>query len=171
MRLTKEQKFLYTRIATLIASAGWIASAFAGLKGFSFWYGGFVLCFWVAFGLLNYQERTSLWFAVRRRGFFLLFYMALASSLILLDQLALRLHLWFYPFYHGWWFIWVYGVLYPIAAFAQLELFYFLARTVGEKLRFKQHAGTKWHHLVDGAEGILLLLMIFLLFFFSSRYP
>ncbi|MDO8594322.1 MAG: hypothetical protein Q7R93_02295, partial [bacterium] len=171
MRLTKEKKFLYTRIAILVASAGWIAFAFAGFKGFPFWYGGFVLCFWIALGLLNYPERTSLWLAKHRSVPFLLFYGALVGSLILLDQLALRLHLWFYPLYEGAWFLWVYGVLYPGAALAQLELFYFLARTLHEKLIFKHRETSLLHASVDVGEGVLFLLMILLLAIGAAGYP
>lgn len=171
MKLTKEQKFLYTRVTILVASVGWIAFAFAGLKGFPFWYGGFVVCFWIAFGLLNFPHRTSLWLLVHRKMPFLVFYAALAGSLVLLDQLALRFLLWFYPFYHGLWFIWVYAVLYPIAALAQLELFYFLAGAFKEKLTFVRHSASRGHHIIDGIEGILFLLMILLFLLGAALYP
>ena len=159
MRLTKEQTFLYTRIAILVASVGWIASAVAGLKGFPFWYGGFVLCFWIAFGLVNYQQQTSLWLLARRRVSFFLFYAALAGSLLILDQFGLRSNLWFYPFYRGWWFFWVYFVLYPFASLAVLELIYAVSRVFGERLEFVSHRGTRTHHAVDVTESVLFLLL------------
>ena len=159
MRLTKEQKFLYTRSAILAASAGWIGFAFAGLKGFPFWYGGFVVCFWLAFGLLNYAERTTLWL-IRHKPFpFLVFYSALAASFFLLDRMALAAHLWFYPLYHGWLWAVGYFVWYPVAAFSVLELFYFLARALGEKLIFRRRKETRVHDALDWGEGALFLLM------------
>jgi hypothetical protein len=159
MRLTKEQKFLYTRIAILVASVGWLAFAFAGLKGFPFWYGGFVLCFWLAFGLLNYSEHTTLWLLAHKRIPFLLFYGAIALSFFLLDRMALDAHLWFYPLYHGW--LWAVGYLvwYPAAAFSVLELFYFLARACGERLVFRHRKKTVWHDALDWGEGGFFLLM------------
>lgn len=159
MHLTKEQKFLYTRVAILAASVGWLGFAFAGLKGFPFWYGGFVLCFWVAFGLINYHQKTSLWLLVHKRVPFLLFYGALAGSLVILDQFGLRFGLWFYPLYQGWWFLWVYLVLYPFAGLAVLELIYALTRVFGEQLAFVSHRGTRAHHAVDAMESVLFLLM------------
>lgn len=159
MWLTKEQKFLYSRIAILVASVGWLAFAFAGLKGFPFWYGGFVVCFWLAFGLINYPERTTLWFIQNKPIPFLVFYGALAASFFLLDQMALDAHLWFYPLYHGWWWAVGYLVWYPAAAFSVLELFYFLARTCGEKLVFRHRKETRWHTALDWGEGMLFLLM------------
>lgn len=159
MQLTKEQKFLCARIAILIASTGWIASAFAGLKGFPFWYGGFVLCFWLAFGLLNYPQKTSLWLLAHKRIPFLLFYGAFVGSLIVLDQFGLRFGLWSYPVYHGWWFLWVYLALYPFAGLAVLELIYVLTRVFGEHLTFIEHRNTRMHQVVDGGEGLLFLAM------------
>ncbi len=160
MRLTKEQKFLYTRIAILVATVGWIASALAGLKGFPFWYGGFFVCFWVAFGLLNYSERTTLWLIRNKPIPFLVFYCALAASFFLLDRMALSAHLWFYPLYNGW--LWVVGYLvwYPAAAFSVLELFYFLARACGEKLVFRSRKETLWHDALDWGEGVFFLVMM-----------
>jgi hypothetical protein len=160
MTLSKEKKFLYGRITILLASVGWIAFAFAGLKGFPFWYGGFVLCFWVAFGLINYQQKTSLWLFAHRRVPFLLFFGALAGSLLILDQFGLQNNLWFYPFYRGWWFFWVYLVLYPFAGLALLELFYFLAGFFGEKLVFRQLQSSRGHTFLDVVESILLLTLI-----------
>ncbi len=169
-QMTKEQKFLYNRIAILITSVGLIASALVGWKDFPFWHAPFALCFWLAFALLNYPYKTSLWMFVHRRIPFLIFYGALTGSLILLDQLALRLHLWFYPFYHDFWFIFVYGVLYPIAALAQLEFFYFLAHLFQEPLTFKQHKATGMHRIVDGGEGILFLLMMLFIVLGAAGY-
>lgn len=159
MKLTKEQKFLYTRIAILVASAGWIASAFAGLKGFPFWYGGFVVFFWIAFGFINYQQKTSLWLLVHKRIPFLLFYAALAASLFILNQFGLHFELWFYPLYRGWWFLFVYLVLYPCAGLAVLELIYALTRLFGERLSFIDRPKTMAHDAIDAGEGLLFLAM------------
>ncbi len=170
-KLTKEEKFLYNRITILVASGGSVASLFAGWNGFSFWYAGFVPCFWLALALQNYPRKTSLWMFTHRRKFFLIFYGALAGSLLLLDQLGLRLHVWFYPFYHDFWFILVYGVLYPITALAELECFYFLTHLWGESLTFEPHKATSIHRVVDGGEGILFLLMMLFVALGASGYP
>lgn len=159
MRLTKGQRFLYTRVAILLATVGWILSGFAGLKGFPFWYGGFVLCFWVAFGLVNFHQKTSLWLAARHRIPFLLLFGALAGFLIILDRAALNFGLWFYPTYHGWQFLWVYGVLYPFAALGLIELFYFTAQFLGEHLAFTQKPLSPAHRATDSLEGLLFITM------------
>lgn len=171
MRPSKEQKFLYSRVAILIASAGSVASLFAGWNGFVFWYVGFVPCFWLAFALLNYPYKTSLWMFTHRRKFFLIFYGALAGSLLLLDQMGLRLHLWFYPLYHDFWFVLLYGVLYPMAALAELECFYFLTHLLEEPLTFKPHKATSLHKVVDGGEGVLFLFMTLFVMLGASGYP
>ncbi len=139
---------------------GWISFAFAGLKGFPFWYGGFVLCFWFAFGLLNYPQKTSLWLLTNRRVPFLLFFGALAGVLVLLDQFALNARLWYYPIYRGWWFLWVYLVLYPVSALGQLELFHFLARFFRERLLFKHRKESAGHRALDVAEALAFLAMV-----------
>lgn len=159
MKLTKEQKFLYTRTAILIASVGWIGFAFAGFKGFSHWYGGFVLCFWIAFGLLNLKDRSSGWLALRRPFLFLFFYAVLVSCAFLADQLGLKLFLWVYPAYHGLGMLWVYLVLYPFGGLAVLELLYFLSGHLGEPLVFVASPVGKWHRFFDVLESILFLLM------------
>ena len=159
MRLTKEQRFLYTRIAILVAMVGWIVFAFAGLRGFPFWYGGFVLCFWFCAGLSNYQQKSSVWLASNRRGTFLLLLAAYAGGAFLFDQFGLYANLWFHPLYSGWGLLWVYVVLYPFAGLACLELLYFLAHLMGERLLFVHRKETLWHHGIDAVESALFVLM------------
>lgn len=159
MNLTKEQKFLYSRIAILITTAGWVGFSIAGYNGFSFWYGGFALCFWIAFGLLNFQYKSSLWYALRRPMLFGLLYAVLVSGAFLTDQLGLRLFLWVYPAYHGLGFLWVYFVLYPFGGLAVLELLYFLSGQLGESLMFVSSPDTVWHRFFDVMESLLFLLM------------
>lgn len=170
MRLSKEQKFLYSRVAILVAGVGLVVSALAGWKGLLFWHIGFALCLWLLFALQNFPYKTSLWMFMHRRIPFLIFYGTLAGSFILFDQLALRLHLWFYPFYHDLWFIFLYGMLFPIAALAQLECFYFLTHLLQEPLTFKQHKATSMHRLLDAGEGVLFLLMILLITLGAAGY-
>lgn len=158
-KFTKEQKFLYTRITILVASIGWIAAAYAGFKGFPYWYGGFVLCFFIAFGLLNLQQKSPMWFAVKRPALFSFFYLVLVASAFLADQLGLRLFLWIYPAYHGLGFLWIYFVLYPFGGLAVLELLYFLSGHLGEPLAFAATRDGKWHRSFDVAESLLFLLM------------
>ena len=159
-KLTKEQKFLYTRVVILIASVGWIASAFAGFMGFSYWYGGFVLFFWLAFGLLNYPHRTSLWLAANRRIPFLLFYAAVAGLFFIGDRFGLRELLWIYPLYHSWGFLWVSLILYPFAMFSLLELLFFVTTLAGDRLTFIPRKGTWLHHTLDATESVLFLISV-----------
>ncbi len=158
-RLSKEQKFLYIRIAILLAGVGCIGFAFAGFKGFSFWYGGFVLCLWTVLGLLNLRERSSVWFMFRRPALFWLFYGVLVAYAFLADELGLRLFLWVYPYYHGLGFMWVYFVLYPFGGLALLELLYFLSGHLGEPLTFKALPCSRWHEIVDVLESVLFIVM------------
>lgn len=171
MKFSNEQKFLYSRIVILTATAGWIAFAAAGFYGLPFWHIGFSLCFWLAFALQNVHRKTSLWMCVRRRTPFLIFYGALAGSFLLFDTLALRLHLWFYPFYSGAWFIFVYGMLYPMGALAAFEFFYFLASRVQEEFAWKQPKETAIHRIICKGEGVLFLLMMALVIFGAAGYP
>lgn len=160
LKLTKEQKFLYSRIAILVAGVGWVAFAFAGLKGFPFWYGGFVLCFWLGTGLSNYPQKSSVWLFINKRHIFLLLWAACAGGAMLFDQFGLRAFLWFYPYYgEGLGLLWVYLVLYPFGGLACLELLYFVAYFLGERLQFVHRKMTSWHHMVDGFESVFFLAM------------
>lgn len=159
MNLTKEKKFLYSRIAILIASAGWVGFLIAGLNGFSFWYGGFALSFWIAFGLLNFHQKSSLWYALKRPALFGLLYAVLVSGAFLVDQFGLRLFLWLYPAYHGLGFLWVYFVLYPFGGLSVLELLYFVSNKLGDPLVFVSAPDTLFHRFFDVLESILFLLM------------
>jgi len=139
---------------------GWIGFAFAGFNGFSYWYGGFVLCFWVAFGTLNVSQRSSFWLACHRKTLFLLFYVALASSAFFADRFGVIFHLWFYPLYEGVWMLWVYLVLYPFGGLAVLELLYFLSAKFGASLRFVAHPATFWHIFFDVLESLLFIMTL-----------
>ena len=160
MWLSKEKRFLYTRIIILLTTIGWIGAAFSGFNGSPLWYGGFVLCFWVSFGLLNYHDRSSLWLAFKRPYLFSLMFTALASVLFLMDMFGFNTDIWFYPFYSGSGLLFVWLVLYPFGGLSVLELLYFLAGCLGEPLCFKELYITKWHRFFDAFEHILFLLMI-----------
>ena len=160
MTLTPEQKFLYTRIAILLATAGWLTSAYAGFQGARYWYGGFVLCFWIAFGLLNYKEGTSLYLARRRTVVFLAFYAALVATMYLADQLGLRLFLWYYPYYGALGYTWLYLVLYPAMAFSLIEFLYFVGARLGAALSFVTPPPGRMHLLIDRLESVVFLLMM-----------
>ncbi|MDO8564939.1 MAG: hypothetical protein Q7R88_03010 [bacterium] len=159
MPLSKDKRFLYSRFVLLGALIGAIGFAFAGFKGFPAWYGGFVFCFWVAFGLINIKQKSTLWLAVQRPVIFALFYIALTGASILADQFGVNNHLWFYPNYAGMKIVWVYLVLYPFGALSLLEFFYFLSGFFGEKLSFKKGPDTLWHGFFDISEHLLFLLM------------
>lgn len=171
MKFSNEQKFFYSRLAILAAGLGSTIFAVAGFSGLPFWHIGFALCVWLAFALQNFHHKTSLWMCLRRRIPFLIFYGALAGSFILFDTLALRLHLWFYPFYSGAWFMFVYGILYPIGALAAFEFFYFLASRVQEELMCKQLKETAMRRSIHKGESVLFLLMMALIIFGAAGYP
>ena len=171
MKFSNERKFFYSRFAILAAGLGSIIFAVAGFNGLPFWHIGFVLCVWLTFALQNFHRKTSLWMCVRRRTPFLIFYGALAGSFMLLDTLALKLHLWFYPFYHGAWFMFVYGILYPIGALAVFEFFYFLTSLVQKERAFKQPRESAIRRSIHTGEGVLFLLMIALIIFGAAGYP
>ncbi len=158
MKLTSGQKFLYTRIAILVLFVGAFASASAGLKGFPFWYGGFVLCFWGALGLLNYGQHSSLWLVHRKPWIFALWYGAVAGVSFFADTFGLNAHTWFYPQYQGFALLWVWLLLYPFGSFSLLELLYFLAGYLDAPLRFTQYPQTRAHRFVDTCESMLFLL-------------
>lgn len=159
MPLLRDKKFLYSRIAIIIATAGSILFAYAGARGFLFWHLGFVFCFWFAIGLLNYSEHSSLWYASHHVKPFLFFYGALVGIAVIADQFGLGSHLWFYPAYSGWRMFLAYGALYPFGGLAVLELLYFSARFFGESLIFKELPMIKWLGFFDIFEQILLLFI------------
>lgn len=163
MRFTKEQRFLCSRIAILTASVGAAVSAVAVFKGFPFWYGGFALFFWLALGLLNLSQKSSLWLLLKQPRLFCAFYGALAVIFYLADQFGLNAHLWFYPFYRGGGFLWVWLVLYPFGALSLLEFIYFLNGHIGEPLRFIELPVTARHDFFGVSEQMLFLLMIFVI--------
>ena len=163
MRFSAEQTFFYSRVATLITGVGAITAAAAGSQGVPFWHVPLAFCAWLALGCLNFPHKTSLWMLVHRRVPFLAFYGALAGSFFLVDTLALRLELWFYPFYAGWWFVLVYGLLYPAAALAGLELFLLVARRLYGVPVLKESVNTAVHTAISRGEGALFLLMMFLI--------
>lgn len=160
MKLSSGQRFLYTRVAILVLFVGTFASAVAGLKGFPFWYGGFVLCLWGALGLLNYGQHSTLWLLHVRSLPFALLYGALAGASFLADTFGLNAHLWFYPLYQGPWLLWIWLVLYPFGGLAMLELLYFLGGFLDEPLHFKQYPQTRGHKCIDIFESLLFLGMV-----------
>ncbi len=160
MKLSSGQRFLYTRVVILALFALAFATAFVGLKGFPLWYGGFVLCFWGALGLLNYGQHSSLWLLHKKWWVFVLWYGAVVGVSFLADTYGLNAHLWFYPQYQGSWLLWVWLVFYPFGSFAILELLYFLAGFLDEPLRFKQYPQTRKHRFFDTCESILFLLTV-----------
>lgn len=160
MKFSGSQKFLYTRIAILALLAGAFASGVLGFKGFPFWYGGFVLCFWGALGLLNYEQHSSVWLTRRKPLLFIVLYGALAGSSFLADTFGLNAHLWFYPSYQGLGLFWVWLVLYPFGGLAMLELLYFLAGYLDAPLQFTPYPQTHFHRFFDIFESLLFVVMV-----------
>ncbi len=160
MKLNSGQRFLYARITILVLLVGAFALGVLGFRGFPFWYGGFVLCFWGALGLLNYGQHSSLWLSYKKPWLFVLLYGALAGTSFLSDTFGLNAHLWFYPFYHGISLLWVWLVLYPFGGLAILELLYFLAGHLDAPLEFRQYPQTQGHRFFDVFESLLFLGMV-----------
>ncbi len=126
--LTKEQAFLCNRIGILVCDAAAIAFLFAGLRGFDYWFGGFVLALWFGLGLFNYAEHSSLWLLMHKRNSFLRFYAALALSFFMIDQSGQMLHLWFSPLYNGWGALLVYLLFLPLGGLALVEVLHSFPR-------------------------------------------
>lgn len=157
MPLSKSRKFLYTRIALLVSFTGWLIFSALGFLGFPYWYGGFVFCFWTAFGILNLKQRSSLWLLFDKPRVFGIFYAALAALSFIVDQFGRVQNLWFYPLYHGATLSYVMFFIYPLGALAVLELVYFLTGFLGEPLSFWQQPVTKKHKALDLAESLVFL--------------
>ncbi|OHA21185.1 MAG: hypothetical protein A2849_01535 [Candidatus Taylorbacteria bacterium RIFCSPHIGHO2_01_FULL_51_15] len=157
LSLSREQKFLYTRVTILLASVAWIAFFLLGLRGFTFWHAPFLLFFWLGVGLSNYAERSSVWLLFTKRRAFLILFAALAGGAFLFDEFGLRESLWFYPRYDGWSLLLVYFLLYPLGGLASLELLYFLAKSLGERLTFVHLPETLAHKAVDVLESLFFL--------------
>ena len=162
-RLTKEQKFLYSRIAILGLALGAGASLVMGFKGFPFWYGAFVLCLSLCLGLINWREHTFVWLAFNKPYIAALFFAGLVATAYIGDTFGLTIHLWFYPYYHGAGLLWVYFVLYPFGGLAVLELVYALGALLNERLTFREQPLTRYHHIVDTGEDILFLFLSLLI--------
>lgn len=142
----------------LITGVIWILFVILGLKGFQYWYGGFVVFFWFFLGLLNYDHKTTLFLLVKKPLKFLTFYSPLLLFWIFIDQFGLYSHLWRYPLYNTFLeFLWVYFVLYSFAGLALLELFYFISSVYKEKLVFIKHKNTTLHKTIDLSDKILLI--------------
>ncbi len=151
MKLTKEQRFLYNRVAILVCAAVAVAFLFAGVQGFAYWFGGFVPTLWLSLALFNYAENSSLWLLLHKRSLFLRFYAALALSFFVIDHIGLQVHLWFSPLYAGWGGgLLVYGLLLPLCGLVLVEILSVLFR----ELRFSLLilAGT---FLVAGSLAVL----------------
>lgn len=154
------------------ASLAWILFTFAGFRGFPYWYGGFLIFFWVAFGLWNYHDRTSLWLLKSAPKVFLKFYTSLAVFLVLFDIAGQKTNLWTYPIYDSlpeW--LWVYLILYPLAASALLELIYFVSGVFTEKLIFMKKPFNSMHQMVDRLEILLFYSMIAALLAIIFNFP
>lgn len=160
MTLTREQKFLYTRIAILVLLSLAVGFAFGAWNGYSILYGGFVLCFWGALGLLNYGQHSSVWLLYKNTGIFIVLYGTLVGVFLLTDIFGFHAHLWFYPYYQGFPLFWVWLVLYPFGSLAILELLYFLASNIDGPLYFREYLVTKSHKFFDIFESLLFLVMV-----------
>lgn len=148
------------KIAIFFSTISWLIFIMAGFQGFHFWYGGFLIFFWLSLGLWNYFHRTSLWLLRNNFLNFLKFYVPFAIFLAFLDLTGQGYTLWYYPFYYSIGFIWVYLVLYPWSGLGLLELIYFLSEIFGEKLIFIQRGLTRWHRFIDFLENLMFVVII-----------
>lgn len=122
MKLTKAQQFLAGRVALLVSAFGTVLALVAGLHGVPFWRLPFVLLFSIWLGLLHLEEKNSLWLLINRPRIFCIFYLLLAGASVLIDQMGLLSHLWFYSssgviqvFLNNF-------LLYPLAGLALIEV-------------------------------------------------
>jgi len=160
--------YRWSSLIAVIATIGWLGFIFAAFRGFSFWYGGFVVFFWIALGFLNYRHESSLWLLKNRFLIFLKFYVVMIVLSFIGDLLIGQniAHLWTYPHYaHLSDWIRLYLVLYPFGALAVLELMYLLGWVTGEKLVFHKldHTPPIFHLLIHRFDALLLFLILFLL--------
>jgi len=128
MRLTKEQAFLYNRIVIIFCDIVAIALLFAGLRGFDYWFGGFIFALWIGLGLFNYAEHSSLWLLLHKHNLFLRFYAALVLSFFVIDQVGLQVHFWFSPLYHGWGALLAYLFFFPLGGLVLVEVLHSFPR-------------------------------------------
>lgn len=150
------------KLKLFLLGLGWLIFIIAGLKGFPFWYDGFLICFWLFIGLLNYSHRTTLWLVKNRFIDFLKFYVPYALFLMLFDMAGLKYNLWMYPIIRSFGFLWVYLVLYPLAGLILIELIYFLSGIFKEKLIFVRRKSTLLHQSFDISEKIFFAINIIL---------
>ena len=139
MRLTKEQQFLSSRIATLLCAALATVFLYAGVQGFVYWYDGFAPALFLSLALLNYPLHSSLWRAVNRPRRFALFYLVIIFAALLLDGFGSQLHLWFYPFYHDAGRFVLYLFIVPVSTLLLIEILYFLSVPLREPFEFPRH--------------------------------
>jgi hypothetical protein len=151
--------YKYAKIIALFATLAWLGFIFSAFKGFHFWYGGFVVFFWLALSALNYHHDTSLWVLKNRFYKFIKFYLFLVLfwfyADFILGQKAVGL--WEYPFYHtaGDWFR-LYLILYPFVGLTMIELLYFLSALFGEKLVIEYKKQSLLHKILDRLDLVLL---------------
>jgi len=169
MKLTKEQRFLYNRIAIIAATAGWLSFMYAGFQGFGYWYGGFIVCLWLSFGLVNLPHKSSVALLLRQPHLFFLLYAAAAATFYLGDRVGLQHFLWTYPQYDSWGFAWLYLVLYPVMGLALIELIYFVGSRLDAPFSFHSLPDSRNHRFVDAAESILFLIMMGLIVFAAAE--
>jgi hypothetical protein len=157
-------------IIALIATIIWLGFIFAAFKGFIFWYGGFVLFFWITLGILNYRHESSLWLLQNRpmrfaKYFIFLLVLGFFADYIVGQKLT---GLWNYPAYGSMWdWIRLYVIVYPIGGLAVIELIYFLGSILNEKFTLI----TPVHPpLVDTLERLIdgILIVIILMYFISK---
>lgn len=160
MKLTKEQKFLYTRFGIVAATVGWLSFMYAGFQGVGYWYGGFIICLWVAFGIINLPHGSSVSLLLRRPHIFILFYFTVAATFYLGDRVGLQHFLWTYPSYGSWGYAWLYLVLYPVMGLALIELIYFVGSRLEAPFSFHSLPDSRNHRFLDTSESILFLIMM-----------
>lgn len=162
----KNKKYL-----ALVFTILWLSFSYAGLKGYHFWYAGFLVSFWACLSLLNFDEQTSLWFLIKKSKQFwkfysVLFFIGFVADYFIGQKVA---NLWTYPYYSTL-FDWLrlYFIIYPFGGLSILELAFWLSGFSKEKFAFLKRANDletiiidSSDHFVDIFLGLVLLAVPF----------
>lgn len=158
------------KIIAFFSTLIWLGFVFAGFNNFYFWYGGFVLFFFLAIGAMNYDEKTGLWLFTNRPLLFTKFYAAMIILSFFADFAVGQelTNLWTYPHYNSFDdFLRIYLILYPFGGLAVLELSYFISRIFGEKIAFVERPHGFSHKIADNV-FVFLLAIVSLLVLLST---
>jgi len=129
--------YKYKDLFALLTTVGWISFIYSAFMGFHYWYLGFVFFFWFCLSILNYRHETTFWLLKNRRSRFIKYYLALVVLGFVADYVIGQqlVNLWSYRIYSSIsdWFR-LYFLIYPLGGLSVVELIYFLASILKEKV-------------------------------------